>query len=72
LEKNGIPAVTLVTKVFEALGKTVAKGRGYNDLEIHVMPHPLNPLPEEKVRSITREHVQGIIDQLLALQETHQ
>lgn len=66
MEKNGIPSVTLVTQVFAALGRTVAGGRGYKDSQIHVLPHPLNPLPEDKVRAILREHVDGIVAQLLA------
>jgi hypothetical protein len=70
LEKQGVPSVTLVTQVFHALAKTVARGHGYDRLQIHVFPHPLNPLPEDRVRSICREHVQGMIDQLLIVQET--
>lgn len=59
-----------MTKVFHGLAKTVAKGNGYDNLEIHVFPHPLNPLPEEQVRAIAREHVQTVIDQLVSMQET--
>jgi len=59
-----------VTKAFQALGKTVARGRGFGDLQIHVFPHPLNPLSEEHVRAIAREHLQGVIDQLLSRQES--
>jgi hypothetical protein len=58
-----------VTKVFEALGRTVAKGHGYDKLQIHVLPHPLNPLPEAEVRRIAGEHVQAIINRLLEAQE---
>lgn len=54
-----------MTKIFEALGRTVAKGRGMGDLNIHVLPHPLNPLPEDQVRAILREHVDGIAAKLV-------
>ena len=69
MEKHGIPSVTLVTQIFEALGRTVAKGRGMPDLQIHVMPHPLNPLPEAQVRQITRDHADGIVEHLLRVVE---
>jgi hypothetical protein len=30
-----------------------------------VLPHPLNPLPDERVKAITREHLKGMIGKLL-------
>jgi len=57
--------VTLVTKLFDALGTTVARGMGFSDLHIHALPHPLNPLPEPKVRGIVRDHMQQVVAHLL-------
>jgi hypothetical protein len=66
LEKRGVPTVALFTKVFETLSLTVAKGVGFEGLQRHVLPHPLNPLPEEKVRAVAREHMPAIVQKLLA------
>ena len=57
--------MVLVTKVFDVLSATVAKGVGFDMLKRHVFPHPLNPLPEEKIRAIAREHIQDVVDKLL-------
>jgi hypothetical protein len=54
-----------VTRVFEVLSRTVAKGVGFDTLHRHVLPHPLNPLPEGEVRAITREHMDAIVQHLL-------
>ena len=55
----------LVTKVFEILAVTVAKGVGFDMLKRYVFPHPLNPLPEEKIRAIARERVGAVVQELL-------
>lgn len=65
METGGVPSVTLVTKIFGALAITVSRGVGFDALRIHQLPHPLNPLPEERVREITREHLPAIVAELL-------
>ncbi len=66
LEARGVPTVVLVTQVFDKLSLAVAKGVGLEQIHRHVLPHPLNPLPEQKVRAVAREHLPSIVEQLLA------
>jgi hypothetical protein len=55
----------LVTKVFDKLSAVVAESAGYGDLARYILPHPLNPLPEEQVRQILQENLTGIVAKLL-------
>lgn len=66
LESKGVPAVALFTQAFDVLSATVAKGVGMEKLQRHVLPHPLNPLPEAEVKAIARAHMQAIVAKLLA------
>ena len=49
-------AVAVVTSEFEALAHTMAGNAGSPALRVHVLPYPLETLPEEEVRAIAREH----------------
>ena len=55
----------LVTQAFEKLAAVVSAGARLPQLHRHVLPHPLNPLPDERVKAITREHLKGMIGNLL-------
>jgi hypothetical protein len=66
LESHGVPTVALFTQAFDVLSSTVAKGVGFETLRRHVLPHPLNPLPEGEVKAIAREHMPAIVQKLLA------
>jgi hypothetical protein len=57
--------VVLVTQAFEKLAAVVAAGSKLSALHRHVLPHPLNPLPDDRVKAITREHLKGIVGKLL-------
>jgi len=52
----GKTAVAVVTAEFEVLGHTMATNAGRPGLRVHVLPYPLESLPEERVREIAREH----------------
>ena len=54
-EEAGIPAVAVVTQVFENLARTAAAAKGFGHLRIHVLPHPMESRPEAEVRAIVRE-----------------
>jgi hypothetical protein len=43
----------------------VSSGSRLPELHSHVLPHPLNPLPDERVKAITREHLKGILGKLV-------
>lgn len=55
----------LVTQAFEKLAAVVSAGSRLPILRRHVLPHPLNPLPDDRVIAITREHAAGIVGHLL-------
>ena len=53
---EGKAAVAVVTAEFEALAHTMATNTGRAGLRVHVLPYPLESLPEQDVRAIAREH----------------
>ena len=56
--------MVLVTEAFEKLAGVVAKGSRLPELHRHVLPHPLNPLPDDRVKAILREHLKGMLGKL--------
>jgi len=65
MEKGGIPSVVLVTQAFAGVATIVARGMKYDGLHVHRLPHPLNPLSDEKMREITRQNLDAIVAHLL-------
>jgi hypothetical protein len=61
---EGKAAVAVVTAEFEALGRTMATNAGRPGLRMHVLPYPLESLPEEEVRSIARDHWPRVLSTL--------
>jgi hypothetical protein len=61
---GGKAAVAVVTEEFEALARTMAANAGRSGLRVHVLPYPLEPLDEEAVRAIAREHWPKILETL--------
>jgi hypothetical protein len=53
--------VVVVTDVFENLARTAARARGFHDLHVHVLPHPLEARPESEIRDIARAHFATLI-----------
>jgi len=53
-EAAGVPAVAVVTAAFENLARTAARARGWPALRLLVLPHPLEPLPDDALRAIAR------------------
>jgi hypothetical protein len=60
-EESGIPAVVVVTEVFENLARTAATAKGFGALRVHVLPHPMEARPEIEVRAIARARFRGIL-----------
>ena len=56
MASEGKTAVAVVTEEFEALGHTMAANAGRPGLRVHVLPYPLDSLPEADVRKIAIEH----------------
>ena len=49
-------AVAVVTAEFEALAHTMSANAGRPGLRVHVLPYPLESLPEAEVRKVALEH----------------
>ena len=60
-----MPAVVVVTAVFENLGRTAARAQGYPDLHMLVLPHPMEARPEAEVRAIARARFDELIGRLI-------
>jgi hypothetical protein len=60
-----VPSVVLITQAFEKLAAVVSTGSRLPQLHRHVLPHPLNPLPDDRVKAIMREHLKGMLGKLV-------
>ena len=56
-----MPAVVVVTEVFENLARTAARAQGYPDLRILVLPHPMESRPDAEVRAITAARFRELV-----------
>jgi hypothetical protein len=61
---GGKTAVAVVTAEFEVLAHTMATNAGRPGLRVHVLPYPLESLPEADVRAIAREHWPEVLNTL--------
>jgi hypothetical protein len=52
---TGLPAVAVVTEQFAPLAGTLAQDVGQGGLRRHILPYPLDTLPESEVRRIARD-----------------
>ena len=59
--REGKTAVADVTSEFEALAHSMAANAGRSGLRIHVLPYPLDSLPEQEVREIARQHFRPLL-----------
>jgi len=50
-----------VTKKFENLAQTSAKGKGLPNLPLNVLPFPFDQLPDKEIRDITNKSVADVI-----------
>jgi hypothetical protein len=66
---EGKTAVAVVTAEFEVLAHTMAANAGRRGLRVHVLPYPLESLPEEEVRAIARDHWPQVLETLGAAVE---
>jgi hypothetical protein len=64
LERHTVPTVSLFTKVFEQLARTVRDHEGFPGLPLAILPHPLNPLPDDQIRAAANAAVREIAESL--------
>ena len=68
-EKNGIPAASIITDVFEATGRAMAQAWGLPNYQFLAMPHPIANLTEEELDQRARAMVPQIVHLLLEGQQ---
>ena len=68
-EKNGIPAASIVTDVFQSTGRAMAQSWGLPDYKFLAMPHPIGNLTDAQLDQRAREMVPEIVKLLLQGQE---
>lgn len=61
----GIPTVTMVTSEFEPLARLHARGRGFADLPMVLLPHPFETLPPEEVSRLADSRFGDIMSTLV-------
>jgi hypothetical protein len=61
-EREGIPAVAIVTHLFEETGRAMAQAWGVPEFKFLTMPHPIANLTEEELDQRAEEIVPKIAD----------
>jgi hypothetical protein len=65
LERAGVPTVSLYTEAFAALSAILSTSEGMPSLPTIVLPHPLNPLPDDEIRSVATANVDAVVTALV-------
>jgi hypothetical protein len=68
-EKVGIPAVSIVTDVFEGTGRAMAVAWGVPNYKFLALPHPIANLTDAQLEQRAREIAPEIVKLLLQGQE---
>lgn len=58
---SGIPTVAVCTDHFKDLAATLARRGGRSALRRHILPYPLDTLPEAEVRDVARAHYRQVL-----------
>jgi hypothetical protein len=64
-EKNGLPAASIVTDVFESTGRAMAEAWGVPTYRFLSMPHPIANLTDAQLHQRAREIVPEVVKLLL-------
>ena len=64
-EKEGIPAVAIITDPFVETGRAMARAWGVPDFKFLTMPHPIANLTEEELDQRARQIVPDVVRFLL-------
>ena len=63
-EQHGIPSASIITDVFQATGKAMARTWGLPDFRFVMMPHPIANLTDEQLDQRAREIAPKVIELL--------
>jgi hypothetical protein len=69
MEKNGVPAASIVTDVFEGTGRAMAQSWGLPAYKFLAMPHPIANLSEAQLDQRAREIAPQVVKLILEGQE---
>ncbi|HEY5725402.1 MAG TPA: hypothetical protein VIX40_05560 [Methylomirabilota bacterium] len=69
MEKNGVPAASIVTDVFEGTGRAMAQSWGLPEYKFLAMPHPIANLSEAQLDQRAREIAPQVVKLILEGQE---
>ena len=65
LEKNGIPAASIVTEIFRVTGQAMARAWGVPNYKFLTMPHPIANLTEAELNQRAKEMAPKVVQHLL-------
>jgi hypothetical protein len=68
-EKNGVPAASIVTDVFQATGRAMAQSWGLPAYKFLAMPHPIANLSGAQLDQRAREIAPAVVKLILEGQE---
>ncbi len=63
-EQQGIPSASIITDVFQATGRAMARSWGLPNFRFVMMPHPIANLNEEQLDQRAREIAPKVIELL--------
>ena len=63
-EQHGIPSASIITDVFQATGRAMARTWGLPDFRFVMMPHPIANLTDEQLDQRAREIAPKVIELL--------
>ena len=64
IEDRGLPAVAIVTASFEDLAYRMREHNDRPDLNVLVLPYPLEDKDDDHVRAVARQHYPQLLDML--------
>ena len=64
IQERGLPAVAVVTGSFEDLAYRMREHNGHPELNVLVLPYPLEDRPEEEVRRVARDFYPRLLELL--------
>ena len=68
-EQQGIPSASIITDVFQATGRAMAKSWGLPNFRFLMMPHPIANLTPEQMDQRAAEIAPQVVDLLLKGQQ---
>jgi len=67
IEEKGLPAVAVVTGSFEDLAYRMREHNNHPDLNVLVLPYPLEDKAEDHLRQVAREYYPQLLKMLGAI-----